>query len=173
MKKLTIGMLLVLLLTVMPGNILAQDNFDGTIAELVIDFTPSEFNTLLFAVQNADPAVLGLLLNDDIQLTVFAPTDAAFAALGDTLNAVVANQECLTYVLSYHVAEGRRNSKAVVNRRQMVMLTDDKAFIERNGGNVSIAGATIIGTDNFTSNGVVHVIDAVMIPPRLNEVCGF
>lgn len=148
-----------------------------TIAELVVeaagDMDAPEFTMLLAAVQAADPAVLEALSNADASFTVFAPTDEAFKALGeDTLNAVLADPELLTNILLYHVVPGT------------VYSADVAALLEANGGmvevemaqgamatvkggdmGITIGGATIIATDFDAVNGVIHVIDVVILPP--------
>src|SRR5690606_34646019 len=90
-----------------------------TIAELVVEAASmeeaAEFTTLLAAVQAADPAVLEALSDPEAELTVFAPTDAAFEALGeDTINAVLADQALLSSILLYHVVDGTLGSADVV-----------------------------------------------------------
>lgn len=152
-----------------------------TIAELVVDAAGmeegAEFTSLLAAVQAADPAVLETLSNPDAELTVFAPTDAAFAALGeDTLNAVLADQPMLTSILLYHVVPGvvRSGDLATMLEESTSMdgLMVDTAlegqqvtFTVSEDGSVMINNAQIIMTDIDAANGVIHVIDAVILPP--------
>lgn len=148
-----------------------------TIADIVVASTgleTPEFTTLLAAVSAADPAVLELLSNPDATLTVFAPTDAAFAVLGDdTLNAVLADQAMLTGILQYHVLTSVVHSGDVA-----ALLADNNGTFEvetANGasvtvtanedGTISIGAATLLVTDIDASNGVIHVIDAVLLPP--------
>src|SRR5436853_6413811 len=104
------------LLVVVPA--FAQDA-KPTIADIVVQSASGakpEFATLLAAVKAADPAVLAALSNaDGDKLTVFAPTDAAFAAIpADTLKAVLADQKLLTSILLFHVVPGEVMSKDVV-----------------------------------------------------------
>ncbi|MBI5668336.1 MAG: fasciclin domain-containing protein [Chloroflexi bacterium] len=152
-----------------------------TIAELVVDAASmeegAEFTALLAAVQAADPAVLETLSNPDAELTVFAPTDAAFAALGeDTLNAVLADQLMLTSILLYHVVPGVVRSgdlkKLLEENMSMDGLMVDTAlegqqvtFTVAEDGSVTMNNAKIIMTDIDAANGVIHVIDAVILPP--------
>lgn len=174
---------------------------DRTIADIVVEFaggeTP-EFSLLLAAVQAADPAVLETLSNPDATLTVFAPTDAAFAALGeDTLNAVLADQEMLTNILLYHVvADGVYHSGAVADAlmgdmEDMDEMADPEATEEAmmeeemmepmslelttaqgspftvtllEDGSIMVNEANVIITDVDAANGVIHVIDAVILP---------
>lgn len=114
------------------------------------------------------------------QLTVFAPTNDAFVALlGDLgLTAeqlfVEKNKGLVTDILLYHVAPGKRQAKSVINAEQIRMLLGKFTEIETEGGNVLIGNeengfATIIQTDIFASNGVIHVIDSVLLPPTSDE----
>ena len=147
-----------------------------TIAEIVVDSAEGEmpeFTLLLAAVAAADPAILEVLSNPDVALTVFAPTDAAFEALGeDTLATVLADTELLTTVLSYHVLDGIFYSWDVVELLEendgafdVPMLTEDMATISMDDMGIYINDAQIIMTDIETANGVIHVIDAVILPP--------
>lgn len=142
-----------------------------TIADVVVASTEAdepEFTTLLTAVGAADPAVLELLSNPLAGITVFAPTDAAFEALGEeTLTAVIEDQAALTGILQYHVTPGVFYSDEVV-----ALVAEGAVEIEMADGSMAevtpeltIAGANIVMTDIETLNGVVHVIDAVILPP--------
>jgi uncharacterized surface protein with fasciclin (FAS1) repeats len=149
-----------------------------TIAEIVVASAGmeegAEFATLLAAVSAADPAVLEALSDPEGELTVFAPTDAAFAALGeDTLNAVLADQALLSGILLYHVVPG-----VVYSTDLGIMLSDAENMTLEvqtvNGANVTfmanedgvfINDAQVIMTNIDAANGVIHVIDAVILPP--------
>ncbi|MBZ0304977.1 MAG: fasciclin domain-containing protein [Anaerolineae bacterium] len=149
-----------------------------TIAEIATEMAASEespeFTSLLAAVSAADPAVVELLSDPEAELTVFAPTDAAFAALGeDTLNTVLADQALLTAILQYHVFPGVARSGDVVELLgdmmepiEITMADGSVATISVDEeGNVKINDATIVLTDVDAANGVIHVIDAVILPP--------
>jgi len=146
----------------------------ATIAEIVIEATEEmgEFNTLLAAVLAADPAVLEALSDPDASLTVFAPTDAAFAALGeDTINAVVSDQELVTSILLYHVIAGRINSVQLgellmdaMGELEVETLQGSTVVFTATDEGVFINDAQIIMTDIDAGNGVIHVIDAVILP---------
>lgn len=147
-----------------------------TIGEIVVESAEGEepeFATLLAAVGAADPGVLELLTKSDVDLTVFAPTDAAFAALGEeTIAAVVADQELVSEILGYHVVLGRVFSSdipALLDDEGMVeveMATGDTATIKADDMGVYINDAQIVIVDVQASNGVIHVIDAVILPPE-------
>lgn len=127
-----------------------------------------QFDILIAALGAADPAVLATLGGNG-QYTVFAPTDdafaAAFAELGVAPGDVLANQEFLTDVLLYHVAHGRRYAGSVVASERIRTL--NKAFLFQDGGTLTDQlgrEANIIVTDVEAANGIIHAIDAVVLP---------
>lgn len=124
-----------------------------------------QFDTLIAALQAADPAVLQTLSGKG-QYTVFAPTDDAFAKLpAGVLDAVLADKAALTNILLYHVAKGERYAADVVDSTQIRMLNGEFAKVTLSGGSAFIDGAKIIVTDiDAPSNGIIHVIDSVMLP---------
>jgi uncharacterized surface protein with fasciclin (FAS1) repeats len=149
-----------------------------TIAEIVVDFASAEedaeFTTLLAAVQAANPSVLEALSDAEAELTVFAPTDAAFEVLGEeTLTAVLADAEMLTSILLYHVLEGVTRSgdllallaDAEMMTLEVPTLNGASVTFTINEDGVFINDAQIIFTDVDAANGVIHVIDAVILPP--------
>ncbi len=152
-----------------------------TLAEVVVAATQGEapeFTTLLAAVEAADPTVLGVLANPALspRVTVFAPTDQAFAdlqgAIGEeAFNAILADPAQLTEVLLYHVAPGYEDAQWI----STTLMTRGGAFslpttngqhldVALDGDKVMVDGATVITTDIQASNGVIHVIDRVMLP---------
>lgn len=178
MRKLLIGLTLVsLLVAAVPS--FAQDS---TIADIVVASTQAEtpeFTVLLTAVEAADPAVLETLSDPEAELTVFAPTDAAFAALQEELgeeafNEVVADTELLTNILLYHVVEGTVMSADVVSlleENEGVFSGPtlngqylDVAVTEEGGVTIDNANLNLEMVDIEASNGVIHVIDAVLLP---------
>ncbi|HEX6059485.1 MAG TPA: fasciclin domain-containing protein [Gemmatimonadaceae bacterium] len=121
-----------------------------------------EFSTLIAAVVAA-----GLVdeLSADGQRTVFAPTDAAFAAIGlneDNIGTVPVDD--LTGILLYHVAGGRLTAADVLTEDALTMANGGTAQISVNGGAAFINDAEIVTTDVEASNGIIHVIDAVLLP---------
>jgi uncharacterized surface protein with fasciclin (FAS1) repeats len=128
-----------------------------------------QFDTLLAAAQAADPIVVTALTSAG-QLTVFAPTDDAFEALFAEIAPVtpadlLADQQLLTNVLLYHVAPGRRNSGAVLGSSQIRMMVS--GFVYQDGGRLVDNRGRDVGfvvTDIPASNGVIHVIDRVLLP---------
>ncbi len=121
------------------------------------------FTTLLAAV---DAAGLTDTLSGEGPFTVFAPTDDAFAALPEgTVETLLADPEGdLRDILLYHVVAGKVMAEDVVALDSVTSLEGSTISIETNG-EVTVDGATVITTDIECSNGVIHVIDAVMLPP--------
>lgn len=123
------------------------------------------FNTLLAALRAAD---LVDTLRGDGPFTVFAPTDAAFAALpaGTVENLLrPENREQLRAVLTYHVVAGEVRSSQVVNLTQAQTVQGSSVRIRVENGQVRIDEATVVTSDVEASNGVIHVIDRVILPP--------
>ena len=121
-----------------------------------------QFTTLLAA---ADAAGLVDTLKGDGPLTVFAPTDAAFAALGlNPDNVGDLPQDVLTSILLYHVAPGARDAADVVSSSRIRTLDGGFLRVSLSGGAAYVNDAQIVATDIRASNGIIHVIDAVLIP---------
>jgi uncharacterized surface protein with fasciclin (FAS1) repeats len=111
------------------------------------------FNTLVEAVQAA-----GLVetLKGDGPYTVFAPTDEAFARLpAGTLESLLADKEKLAQVLKYHVVPGKLDAKAVTGMSRLATVS---------GTELPVDSIRIAKTDIMTSNGIIHIIDEVLIP---------
>jgi uncharacterized surface protein with fasciclin (FAS1) repeats len=97
--------------------------------------------------------------------TVFAPTDAAFAKVPKaTLQALGQDKAKLRSVLLYHVAKGKLTAAKVVKRSSVKTLNGQSLRIRVNGGKVTVGGARVITPDVAASNGVIHVINKVLIP---------
>jgi uncharacterized surface protein with fasciclin (FAS1) repeats len=127
-----------------------------------------EFSILIAALQAADPVVLQTLSGKG-QFTVFAPTDAAFVALLGELNLtadqLLSNRALVTQVLLYHVARGNRDSAEVLASSRIRTLNG--GFLFQNGGVLTDANgrtSNIVAVDIAASNGVIHVIDRVVLP---------
>jgi len=119
------------------------------------------FNTLVKAVQ-----VAGLVetLKSEGPFTVFAPTDEAFAKLpAGTLDQLLEDKEALTNILTYHVVPGRVTSDEVVGLSSARTVQGSDLRIDTSNG-VRIDNASLLQADIQTSNGVIHVIDTVLIP---------
>lgn len=130
-----------------------------------------EFATLIAAVLAADPSVLETL-DGNGQFTVFAPTDAAFATLGlNAGNVGTLPQDALTNILAYHVARGDRDSTQVVGSDRIRMLNKQFVFVEVTPAGAFLVdndadspNAQIVTVDVEADNGVIHVIDNVILP---------
>jgi uncharacterized surface protein with fasciclin (FAS1) repeats len=120
------------------------------------------FTTLVAAV---DAAGLTETLSNDGPFTVFAPTDEAFKALPEgALEGLLADKKALTNVLLFHVVKGEVKAADVVKLESAEMLNGEKAKVKVKKDTVMIAGVKVVKTDIIASNGVIHVIDAVMLP---------
>lgn len=133
----------------------------GTIVEVAR--AAGNFTTLLAAIEAAG---LTATLEGDGPFTVFAPTDEAFAALpAGTVEALLQDPATLTSILTYHVVAGRVEAAQVVNLESATTLNGAAVSIAVDGSTVKVDDATVIQTDVQASNGVIHVIDAVILPP--------
>jgi len=120
-----------------------------------------QFNTLVKAVQAA-----GLVdtLKGKGPFTVFAPTDAAFAKLPPgTVEALLQDKQKLAQILTYHVVPGKVVA-ADVKPGPVKTVEGQNLNITAKGGNVMVNDAKVIKTDVMASNGVIHVIDTVVLP---------
>lgn len=127
------------------------------------------FETLVAALKAAD---LAEALKGEGPFTVFAPTDEAFAALPEgTLENLLKpeNKGKLQSILKYHVVNGKAKAKAVTGMKEAETLEGSKIGIKVEEGTVTLSGknnATVTKTDVMASNGVIHVIDSVLMPPE-------
>lgn len=120
------------------------------------------FNTLVSAVQTA-----GLVdtLKGDGPFTVFAPTDAAFAKLPKgKLGALLKDKAKLSAILTYHVVPGKVMAADIVSMHMAKTVNGESLTIRANNGTVMIDNARVVQTDIQASNGVIHVIDTVVLP---------
>ena len=150
----------------------------GTIADTVVGFATAnnpEFSILLAAVQAADPSILAALSDPDANLTVFAPTDRAFVALLNRLGLraeqLLANRTLLNNVLRYHVVEGRVSKAAALDAQGNfvpTLLPGDDLLVSASNGVLYVDSSRVITPDLNVSNGVIHVIDTVLVPDRVN-----
>ena len=98
--------------------------------------------------------------------TVFAPTDAAFKQVPKgTLNALLRNRAQLRAVLLYHVVPGKVTASKVVTLKQAKTANGKSVRIRTSGSNVFVNSAKVTATDVQATNGVIHVINRVLIPP--------
>jgi uncharacterized surface protein with fasciclin (FAS1) repeats len=121
-----------------------------------------QFNTLATALKAA-----GLVdtLKGKGPFTVFAPTDEAFAKLpAGTLDALLKDKAKLTAVLTYHVVPGKVTSKQVVKMTSAKTVQGESLKISTADGGVMVDNAKVVKADIPASNGVIHVIDTVVLP---------
>ena len=158
---------------------------DASIAEVAIGGGFDELvSALVYVDAELDAGLVDLFLNGTDQYTVFAPTDAAFddlyALLSAVLGAPITTIEdvpapVVLDVLQYHVVEGRRAANSVVpqsNDRTITPLLGETFDVRADGtiedGLTGLrADAAIVGPNNSASNGIVHVIDQVIVPPSI------
>ena len=122
------------------------------------------FNTLVAAVQAAE---LVETLKSKGPFTVFAPTDEAFSQLDKaTLESLLKpeNKDQLVAILTYHVVAGKVMSTDITDNMQPSTVNGSTINIKLSNGKVMINDATVITADVDTDNGVIHVIDKVLIP---------
>ena len=120
------------------------------------------FKTLVTAVTQAG---LADTLKGPGPFTVFAPTDEAFAKIPKaTLDALLKDKQKLAAVLTYHVVPGKVPASAVTKQSSMATVNGKTLPIQVNAGKVIVGGANVVKTDIAASNGVIHVIDQVLLP---------
>lgn len=135
----------------------------------IIDVAEStgSFSTLLTAVRATG---LEATIRSAPALTVFAPTDEAFAKLPEgALEALLANPEALKNVLLYHVVDGVVPSSIAVTLKEASMLNGGKTAIRFDGANLFVNDSRVIAADVAASNGVIHVIDSVLLPAQSDQ----
>jgi uncharacterized surface protein with fasciclin (FAS1) repeats len=146
-----------ILLVALAFNAAAADIVDTAVSA-------GSFNTLVTAVKAA-----GLVetLKSAGPFTVFAPTDEAFAKLpAGTLDSLLKNPEELKKILTYHVVAGKVMAADVVKIKSAKTVQGSSAKVKVNGGSVMIDNANVVKTDIMCDNGVIHVIDAVILPKK-------
>lgn len=144
--------------TAKPVNAGHHAQAEATIVDIAV--SAGSFDTLVVALKEAD---LVDTLAGDGPFTVFAPTDEAFAKIpADQLNALLADKEALTKVLTYHVVPGKVMA-ADVKAGEVTTVEGSTLTISTRYG-VKVDEANVIKTDIVASNGVIHVIDSVVLP---------
>jgi uncharacterized surface protein with fasciclin (FAS1) repeats len=147
-----------------PASTTSADEAPAPTADIVdTAVAAGSFTTLVAAVQAA-----GLVdtLKGEGPFTVFAPTDEAFAKLpAGTVEALLADPAALTAVLTYHVVPGKVTADAVVSLTSATTVQGADVAIDASSG-VKINDAQVIQADVIATNGVIHVIDTVLLPPQ-------
>ncbi len=171
MKKLNF-LIIPLILITLPAVVLAGgfENYDKTAATMmnrdIVDTAASagKFNTLVQAIQAAD---LVNTLKGPGPFTVFAPTDAAFAKLpAGTLTDLLKpeNKAKLQSILTYHVVAGKVMSGDAAKLNSAKTVNGQSFTIRPSGNGLMVDEANVIETDIEASNGIIHVIDRVVMP---------
>ena len=153
-------------LSVTTAALLATPVFADSHSMDIVDTAVSagSFNTLVAAVQAAD---LVDTLKGEGPFTVFAPTDEAFAALPEgTVESLLLpeNKDQLVAILTYHVVSGKVMSGDIAGKKMDVATVNGQSAMVDAISGVMIDGANIVQADIEASNGVIHVIDAVILP---------
>ena len=149
----------------------------GTIVDIAV--SNPDFSTLVTAVTEA--GLVDVLADPAAEWTVFAPTNDAFAALPEgVLDMVLADKELLTRILTYHVVAGVVTSDQISTMMAPTMemgavggdLMGSELDVQVVDGNVTVNGANVIAADIMAGNGVIHVVDAVLLPPDVAAMVG-
>ncbi|ELP29692.1 MULTISPECIES: fasciclin domain-containing protein [Rhodopirellula] len=162
MKKIILA---ALALFVLPATVQADHHNEAAKKNIVETAVSAKFNTLVAAVKAG-----GLVetLSGEGPFTVFAPTDEAFEKLPEgTLQSLLKpeNKDQLVAILKYHVVSGKVPAKTVVTLESAETLGGEVS-IEVKDGTVMLNDKTkVVKTDVMTSNGIIHVIDSVLLPP--------
>lgn len=123
-----------------------------------------QFKTLVTAVKAAE---LVDTLKGDGPFTVFAPTDDAFAKVPkENLEALLKDKKALAGVLTYHVVSGKVLAADVVKMDSAKTVQGKSLTIVTKDGKVTVNGVNVVKTDILCKNGVIHVIDGVLLPPE-------
>ena len=126
-----------------------------------------QFKTLVAAVKAAD---LVDTLKGEGPFTVFAPTDEAFAKIPkEKLDALLKDKKALTAVLTYHVVAGKVMAADVTKLDSAKTVEGQDLAIQAKDGKVMVDRAQVVKTDIVCSNGVIHVIDAVLMPSKAKK----
>lgn len=139
-----------------------EKEMQGDIVDVAV--SAGQFDTLAAALEAAD---LVSTLKGDGPFTVFAPTDEAFAKLpAGTLEHLLKpeNRDQLTAILTYHVVPGKVTAAEVVELDSATTVNGADIMIRTNDEGVSVNDARVIATDIGASNGVIHIIDTVILP---------
>ena len=157
-----IGTLVTVMMTAVASNAHAAPAESKDIVDTAV--AAGSFNTLAKALTAAD--LIGTLKGKG-PFTVFAPTDEAFAKLpAGTLASLLKpeNKAKLQRILTYHVVAGNVMAANVVKLQSVKAVSGDTITIATHGGTVTVDNAKVVKTDIVASNGVIHVIDSVILP---------
>lgn len=135
---------------------------DPTMNLVEVAASSGSFNTLVTAVKAAG---LVEILSSDGPFTVFAPSDDAFSLIpAEKLQQLLSDKEALRAVLTYHVVPGKVYAKEVMKLHTAETVNGQSIQVRAEDGSVMIDEATVISVDIEATNGVIHVIDRVILP---------
>ena len=167
-KVLVLGMVVILALQLCM-SIYAQPNGATESSKSIVEVLKKSNKQFVTLTKALDAAGLTSTLEGTGPYTLFAPTDRAFeqlpkGALDELLKS--SNKDKLVDILMHHVAEGKLSAEEIakLNGQELTMFNGQPAKIEVKDGAVFIDGARILKTDIETSNGVIHIIDMVIMP---------
>jgi transforming growth factor-beta-induced protein len=158
MKKLLVT--LIASISMLSAVVKATPTSTKNIAEIAVG--SGKFKTLVAALTAAD--LVGAVAGPG-PLTVFAPTDAAFAKLpAGTVESLLSDIPTLTKILTYHVAAGLKSPRNLLNEKLVTTLQGGKVKVQVYQGRLFINKSQVIMKPIRASNGVIYVIDAVLLP---------
>jgi uncharacterized surface protein with fasciclin (FAS1) repeats len=148
--------------------VVEEEVVEEVVVTTIVDAAVSNgsFTTLVAALQAT--GLDQVLADTTSKFTVFAPTDDAFALLGqDTIDALLADTDTLSDILTYHVIGSEVDAAAAISSAgtTVEMVNGDSIGLSLEGSNLLVNTATVITADIQTDNGIIHVIDAVLLPP--------
>ena len=164
LKNLCVAGLIALCALMVPA---AKAEASNNLAEVAVQ--AGNFKSLVKALEASE---LVDALTQDTSYTVFAPTDDAFKKLPETLLASLfqpENKEMLKTILLYHVVPGTLRAKEVSSVRQLSTLSGEAVQIRTSDGGVKVDQSTVVKANITASNGVIHVLDEVLIPASVKE----
>lgn len=162
MKSINAAVVVLTLSVGLSGSATAQSMPYKDIVQTAV--SAGTFKTLVAAVQEAG---LVDVLKGEGPFTVFAPTDEAFGKLpAGTVESLLKpeNKQKLVAILTYHVVPGRVTAGEVVNLSSAKTVNGQVLRIRSGGGSVMVENARVTATDVMASNGIIHVIDSVILP---------
>ncbi len=167
MRKLLLVLALLVVVAVMAVPAFAQDQ-QPTLAELLANDADGRFTTLLAAVEAAG---LGDAIADLDGATLLAPTNDAFVASLETLGLspadVLANPDLLTQILTYHILPGQYFFRNLTSGPAVATLQGEDVQFDLTDGVFTVNGVGVSDIDNVAGNGIVQVIDGVLVPPSV------
>lgn len=164
---------------VVPEGMMVEENGNETGEEpgnmTLADLIAGDGNLTSFADAVGKAGLTQTVLNAGGPYTVFAPDDAAFEALdNETRTALLNDTEMLDSLLMHHVVRGNYTAEDLMeetnvtgNETVLEALTGDSLNVSSAGGDLTVENATIVASDLIAENGVVHIIDTVLVPPDL------